>query len=109
MPHLYASQFRAMVIEQVRNGRRVADVAASVEVPAVRTESSQVGWSPSPPEAPTVSAKRQVLGTHLRAPAYVGSQDVSDVAGKAPAEEDPCEKNGERGNDIDGAAGEIQD
>src|ERR1035437_648355 len=33
MPRAYASQFRAMVIEQVRNGRRVADVAASVEVP----------------------------------------------------------------------------
>jgi putative transposase len=33
MPRSYASQFRAMVIEQVRNGRRVADVAASVEVP----------------------------------------------------------------------------
>jgi hypothetical protein len=35
MPRWYASQFRAMVIEQVRNGRRVADVAASVEVPEV--------------------------------------------------------------------------
>jgi putative transposase len=33
MPRSYASQFRAMVIKQVRNGRRVADVAASVEVP----------------------------------------------------------------------------
>ena len=33
MPRSYASQFRAMVIEQVRNGRRVAEVAASVEVP----------------------------------------------------------------------------
>jgi putative transposase len=33
MPRSYASQFRAMVIEQVRSGRRVADVAASVEVP----------------------------------------------------------------------------
>jgi transposase len=33
MPRSYASQFRAMVIEQVRNGRRVADVGASVEVP----------------------------------------------------------------------------
>ena len=33
MPRTYASQFRAMVIQQVRNGRRVADVAASVEVP----------------------------------------------------------------------------
>jgi hypothetical protein len=33
MPRSYASQFRRMVIEQVRNGRRVDDVAASVEVP----------------------------------------------------------------------------
>jgi len=33
MPRSYAPQFRAMVIEQVRNGRRVADVAASVELP----------------------------------------------------------------------------
>jgi hypothetical protein len=33
MPRSYASQFRVMGIEQVRNGRRVADVAASVEVP----------------------------------------------------------------------------
>ena len=33
MPNSYAPQFRAMVIEQVRNGRRVADVAARVEVP----------------------------------------------------------------------------
>lgn len=33
MPHSYAPQFRAMIIEQVRSGRRVAAVAASVEVP----------------------------------------------------------------------------
>jgi transposase len=33
MPRSYAPQFRAMVIEQVRNGRRVADVAASVDLP----------------------------------------------------------------------------
>ena len=33
MPRSYASQFRAMVVEQVRNGRRVAEVARSVEVP----------------------------------------------------------------------------
>jgi hypothetical protein len=32
MPHAYASQFRAMVVEQVRSGRRVVDVAASVDV-----------------------------------------------------------------------------
>ena len=33
MPHSYAPQFRAMVIDQVRSGRRVAEVAASVGVP----------------------------------------------------------------------------
>jgi putative transposase len=33
MPRSYAPQFRAMVVEQVRGGRRVAEVAASVEVP----------------------------------------------------------------------------
>ena len=33
MPRAYASQFRAMVVEQVRAGRRVADVAESVGVP----------------------------------------------------------------------------
>jgi putative transposase len=32
MPHAYASQFRAMVVEQVRSGKRVVDVAASVDV-----------------------------------------------------------------------------
>ena len=34
MPRSYAPQFRAMVVEQVRNGRQVAEVARSVEVPA---------------------------------------------------------------------------
>jgi transposase-like protein len=33
MPHAYASQFRAMVVEQVRSGRSVAEVASSVDVP----------------------------------------------------------------------------
>ena len=33
MPHAYASQFRAMVIEQVRSGVSVASVAAAVGVP----------------------------------------------------------------------------
>ncbi len=32
MPHSYAPQFRAMVIDQVRAGRRVVEVAAAVEV-----------------------------------------------------------------------------
>ncbi len=32
MPHSYAPQFRVMVVDQVRGGRRVADVAASVEL-----------------------------------------------------------------------------
>ena len=33
MPRAYASQFRSMVVEQVRSGRRVAEVAATVGVP----------------------------------------------------------------------------
>jgi putative transposase len=32
LPYAYASQFRAMVVEQVRAGQRVVDVAAAVEV-----------------------------------------------------------------------------
>ena len=40
MPRSYASQFRRMVIEQARNGRRVADVARSVEV----LEATVVRW-----------------------------------------------------------------
>jgi putative transposase len=32
MPHSYAPQFRAMVVDQVRSGVRVAEVAASVDV-----------------------------------------------------------------------------
>ena len=34
MPHAYASQFRAMVVEQARSGRSVAEVADAVDVPA---------------------------------------------------------------------------
>jgi transposase-like protein len=33
MPRSYAAQFRRMVIEQVRSGRRVVDVARGVDVP----------------------------------------------------------------------------
>jgi putative transposase len=33
MPRAYASQFRSMVVERVRSGRRVAEVAATVGVP----------------------------------------------------------------------------
>jgi|GEM_PF-65206 Transposase and inactivated derivatives len=33
MPYAYASQFRAMVVEQVRDGQSVTEVAASLEVP----------------------------------------------------------------------------
>ena len=32
MPYSYAPQFRAMVVEQVRSGRRVAEVAATLEL-----------------------------------------------------------------------------
>lgn len=34
MPRSYASRFRAMVIDQVRFGRPVAEVAPSLELPA---------------------------------------------------------------------------
>ncbi|HEX2282072.1 MAG TPA: IS3 family transposase, partial [Thermomicrobiales bacterium] len=40
MPRSYAAQFRAMVIEQVRSGRRVAEVAATLELP----ESTVFRW-----------------------------------------------------------------
>ena len=33
MPRSSASRFRAMMIEQVRSGRHVADVATGIEVP----------------------------------------------------------------------------
>ena len=33
MPRAYASQFRVMIVEQVRSGRRVAEVAEAVDVP----------------------------------------------------------------------------
>ncbi len=32
MPRSYAAQFRAMVVEQVRSGRTVAEVAAELEL-----------------------------------------------------------------------------
>ena len=38
MPHSYAPQFRAMVIEQVRTGRPVAQVAATLEVSEASTD-----------------------------------------------------------------------
>ena len=41
MPHAYAAQFRAMVVEQVRSGRRVAEVAAA------SSQCSDRGRSPS--------------------------------------------------------------
>jgi transposase len=40
MPRSYAVQFRAMVIEQVRSGRKVADVATAVGV----SEASVYRW-----------------------------------------------------------------
>ena len=32
MPYTYASQFRSMAVEQVRSGKRVAEVAATLEI-----------------------------------------------------------------------------
>lgn len=40
MPRSYATHFRAMVIEQVRSGRKVAEVAATLELP----ESTVFRW-----------------------------------------------------------------
>lgn len=40
MPRSYATHFRAMVVEQVRSGRRVAEVAAALELP----ESTVFRW-----------------------------------------------------------------
>lgn len=40
MPRSYASQFRAMVVNQVRGGRSVAEVAASLEL----AESTVFRW-----------------------------------------------------------------
>ncbi len=40
MPRSYAPQFRAMVIEQVRSGRTVTEVAATLEIP----ESTVFRW-----------------------------------------------------------------
>lgn len=40
MPHSYAPQFRAMVVEQVRSGRKAAEVAVSLEIP----ESTVFRW-----------------------------------------------------------------
>ncbi len=33
MPRSYAAQFRARVVQQVRSGQRMADVAAALELP----------------------------------------------------------------------------
>ena len=40
MPHAYASQFRAMVVEHVRSGRSVAEVAETLGV----AESTVFRW-----------------------------------------------------------------
>ncbi len=42
VPRSYAPQFRAMVVDQVRAGRRVAEVAAAVEV----SEATVYRWIP---------------------------------------------------------------
>lgn len=41
MPYAYASQFRSMVVEQVRSGKRVADVAGGRDSsPSVQTRAA---------------------------------------------------------------------
>ena len=61
MPYSYAPQFRAMVVEQVRSGRRVAEVAESLELAEgtvyrwVRQDRIDRGElpEPRPPKAPS--------------------------------------------------------
>jgi len=43
MPHTYVSQFRAMVVEQVRSGRIVAEVAEIAEQPRHEAQAAPTG------------------------------------------------------------------
>jgi hypothetical protein len=43
MPHTYVSQFRAMVVEQVRSGRIVAEVAEFAEQPRHEAQAAPTG------------------------------------------------------------------
>jgi transposase-like protein len=69
MPRSYAPQFRAMVIEQVRAGRRVAEVAAELElcqgtvfrwVRQDRIDRGELAGTPTAETAELRAAKRRI-------------------------------------------------
>ncbi|HSH59783.1 MAG TPA: hypothetical protein VK988_09130 [Acidimicrobiales bacterium] len=68
MPRSYAPQFRAMVIEQVRSGRTVAEVAATLELPGARCSGGfdrkdrprRAGRHPTVESAQLRAAKRRI-------------------------------------------------
>lgn len=62
MPRSYAPQFRAKVVEQVRSGRSVDEVAAALELPpatvfggSAKTASTAVSSPVHPPSSPLVA------------------------------------------------------
>ena len=76
MPHAYAAQFRAMVVEQVRSGRRVAEVAAAVEVPEAtvfrwvrqdRIDRGELSGTTTAESAELRAANRRITGSGGRA------------------------------------------
>ncbi len=69
MPRSYAAQFRAMVVDQVRSGRSVAEVAAAVEVPEStvfrwvrqdRIDRGELAGTPTAESAELRAAKRRI-------------------------------------------------
>ncbi len=69
MPHSYAPQFRAMVVEQVRAGRSVTEVAADLElaqgtvyrwVRQDRIDRGELAGTPSAESAELRAAKRRI-------------------------------------------------
>ena len=70
MPRSYAPQFRAMVVEQVRSGRRVAEVAAALElsestvfrwVRQDRIDRGELAGTPTAGSAELRAAKRRIV------------------------------------------------
>jgi transposase-like protein len=69
MPHSYAPQFRAMVVDQVRSGLRVAEMAASVDVAEAmvyrwvrqdRIDRGELGGTSTVDNAELRAAKRRI-------------------------------------------------
>ncbi len=69
MPRSYAAQFRAMVVEQVRSGRPVAEVAADLELPQStvfrwvrqdRIDRGEVAGTPTAESAELRETKRRI-------------------------------------------------